>query len=899
MRNAVLVVGTCLALVGACFAQDTPRLTSRAETAIPSQNLGAALKQLAQSRHIQVLYLAAAVRNVRTPGASGQLTVNETLTRLLAGTGLSYRYVDADTVSIVPDQSASVPRQEPSAARERLRDPPKKRDHPSTPATKQAGLKGKHTAKQTRMPDADGGALLQEVLVTGSYIYGEHATASPTSVYTRDDIIATGAGDIYDFMRTLPTTLGDANPLAIAATQHGQASLLNNNSESVGFDLRGLGPQSTLVLINGQRLADGNINGNFVDVSLIPLNAISDIDVVKDSASSIYGSDAVGGVVNIKTLRQFSGSESSVRYGSVTSGARHDIQADQTLGASWSGGTAAFGYEYDDQTPLSAASRSFTASLPGPYTLLPEQMRHGVYASFTESPSSNLKLDGFALYGHRTDRSDEVQSGIVYRSDTDVDQYIGALQAVRTFTYGGVVTGSFDYSGNNTKLNSLTKLLGTSNAFSPYYSPRGRGTLTAASLGYSDRFGRLSGRDIGFAAGVQGREEEFSNTSNLTESYRKSRAVIAEYVELTIPVFSSVTLDGSARHEHYNDFGDTTNPKVGIQWAVGSAVTLAGTYSTSFVAPTLNELVPTGTAAYDPLPDPQKSGPCRPANPAARAGCSVVLFDSGGNPNLQPEKADTWTATARFRPKQVEGLDTSLSFYSIHQRGVINSALSLLPSVLSCLQYAGELGPAIVSSITAQQAQDMFPNAQNLFNLDEAAVSAFCDGRDLNLSRVSTEGADFDLKYSRFFGNVGLKSTVSATRILRYKSAFTSSTPAVSFLNTVNNPLALRLRAGQNVVYDDLSASAFVNYAGAYTDNIVTPAARISSWTTLDIVTTYSRSLGTSDTRRLSFTVGVDNLTNRNPPFVANNTSGFPMYFDGANASPLGRYVYMDVDIRL
>ena len=106
MRIAVVAAAVCLSIVGLSVA-DSAIASVREPTHIAAQGLGPALKQLAQSRGLQVLYLSNTVRNVRTNGANGDMTANEALEQLLSGTGLTYRYLDENTVTVVPVTASS------------------------------------------------------------------------------------------------------------------------------------------------------------------------------------------------------------------------------------------------------------------------------------------------------------------------------------------------------------------------------------------------------------------------------------------------------------------------------------------------------------------------------------------------------------------------------------------------------------------------------------------------------------------------------------------------------------------------------------------------------------------------------------------------------------------------
>src|SRR5262249_15023250 len=141
------------------------------------------------------------------------------------------------------------------------------------------------------------GQKIQEVVVTGTNIRGLTPESSPLTVYTAQDIKNQGATTIDTFVRKLPqnfSSLSAANANGAAA---GIRSPPGDGMGGTSIDLRGLGAGTTLILLNGRRLAP-SFSGTAVDVSLLPLNALDRVEVLTDGASAAYGSDAVGGVVN-------------------------------------------------------------------------------------------------------------------------------------------------------------------------------------------------------------------------------------------------------------------------------------------------------------------------------------------------------------------------------------------------------------------------------------------------------------------------------------------------------------------------------------------------------------------------------------------------------------------------
>ncbi|NMH61357.1 TonB-dependent receptor [Alteromonas ponticola] len=162
---------------------------------------------------------------------------------------------------------------------------------------------------------------VERIAVTGSRI-------KRTDIEGASPIQSINAGDIEDMGYENLQQLLERMP----ATGSGTFSTRNNSQDSTAngtaaVSLRGLGPDATLVLINGRRVAISSfaesITNSFVDINAIPVSAIERIDILKDGASAIYGSDAVAGVVNIILKNDFDGVEATVGYGE-TSGTSYD-----------------------------------------------------------------------------------------------------------------------------------------------------------------------------------------------------------------------------------------------------------------------------------------------------------------------------------------------------------------------------------------------------------------------------------------------------------------------------------------------------------------------------------------------------------------------------------------------
>ena len=284
----------------------------RKPTHIAAQDLGPALKQLAQSRGLQVLYLSNTVRDMRTRGANGDITANEAFDQLLDGTGLTYRYLDENTVTVVPLSDPSVSG-ESGASLPAAAGNPIAADSPApqagTAASNRILLAQAAPASAQQAPPAPADSQpLQEIIVTGSRIAAPNeVSTSPIQVISAQSIQVSGKTDITDIISQLPqiytNDLGQdlGNGTSGLATAGGVATA----------DLRGLGPGRTLVLVDGRRLGVGSPNTAITqpapDLDQIPAGLVDRVEVVTGGASAAYGSDAIAGVVNFIMKRDFEG----------------------------------------------------------------------------------------------------------------------------------------------------------------------------------------------------------------------------------------------------------------------------------------------------------------------------------------------------------------------------------------------------------------------------------------------------------------------------------------------------------------------------------------------------------------------------------------------------------------
>jgi len=173
--------------------------------------------------------------------------------------------------------------------------------------------------------------VLDEVVVTGSYLERDpEKSGSPIEILEADDLRAFGLKGVADITKVLPFNTGSEFN-ADVFTQNLSVGTSN-------FNLRGLGLNSTLVMLNGSRqTVSGGVaddGSTFVDINaLVPINAVSRIEILKDGAAALYGTDAVAGVVNVITRNGVDGFEAEGEFGTTTRSSQEDLVVRALYGA--------------------------------------------------------------------------------------------------------------------------------------------------------------------------------------------------------------------------------------------------------------------------------------------------------------------------------------------------------------------------------------------------------------------------------------------------------------------------------------------------------------------------------------------------------------------------------------
>ena len=260
---------------------------------------------------------------------------------------------------------------------------------------------------------------LQRVEVTGSRIRQvDLETAQPVQVMTQAQIQATGLVTVGDILNNLSSA---------GSPDFSKGGTLTSNRESGGqyANLRNLGSNRLLVLVDGKRWT-ASVDG-YTDMSTIPSSMIERIDILKDGASSIYGSDAIAGVVNIILKKSLEGGQLSLYTGRNQEGDGKNKDFSLSYGAGSDKASLMFGLSHTEQGVVWAKDREITASSYGP-DLFSEGLVQGPWGRIRQVSASG-GATGFNRYLNHTGSWDGTGTGANSRDPNSYHAYTGADDA--------------------------------------------------------------------------------------------------------------------------------------------------------------------------------------------------------------------------------------------------------------------------------------------------------------------------------------------------------------------------------------------------------------------------------------------------------------------------------------
>ena len=409
----------------------------------------------------------------------------------------------------------------------------------------------------------------------------------------------------------------------------------------------------------------------------------------------------------------------------------------------------------------------------------------------------------------------------------------------------------------------------------------------------------LPAGEVYLAIGAELREEDAStNVSRIYEagdtvfgggsadtSTPEPREITEFYAEAVVPLLADVflakglELDFAVRYSDYSDFGDTTNPKVGIKWRPIEEVLVRGSWSEGFRAPGLSELYAGQSRGYDT----GVQDPCRNDNWASLPGCSQQnptpvagsWTVSGGEPSVQPETSESVTAGIVWTPDYLEGLSVTIDYFNIKKENLIfgPSANEVVNDVAN---GGGVYDPALVMR-----------NADGTIDAIRATLS--------NVGEQEISGMDYAVSYllpSTEFGDFGIHW--AASNLQKYKNA--GQERLGRYFQEEGSWTEWRQTLRANWRLDDIQVSYNSSYTGSVTqeENSWAYPEGAEHLKELDPYFVHNiQGAYTFDSFATTVTLGIDNFTDEEPaPVMGDYRNGFDGY--GAITS-VGRYYYLRV----
>ncbi|NIJ35879.1 iron complex outermembrane receptor protein [Sphingopyxis panaciterrae] len=845
--------------------------------------------------------------------------------------------------------------------------------------------------------DPAGAAGDADIVVTGTLLRGAAPTGTNVVGVSRDDVTVSGAANANELLAAIPQ-VGNFMTQPVGTGQFG-APTVRPNIRNLGSS----GGATTLVLMNGHRLVGAGILQTTVDPSIIPPDVIERVEIVPDGGSAIYGSDAIGGVINFITRKRFDGIGANARYGFADN--YQSFDGNVTAGKDWGSGSLFVSYAYawhdniqgidrdystadnsarggtdfrqttcapgnvtDLQSLLSPLLPNINYALPG-FTpgvvnkcdqtdfadIYPRETRHSVFAGLNQQLSDDIEFNMTAYWSRRDTQIRQAQAGFTgtitalnpyFRplsfspaqniAISFADVFGDSLISNQRFDSWGVTPsfaiklgggwqlraeGNYGRSYNLVREGAINAsaatlaLAGTTlaTALNPY-NPSASNPAVLAAIRDFENYGEakqqlaearlvldgslvtIAGGDVRVAIGAEYHYEDLASRISLDRrnvftnaiNSKVSRNVKSVYGELLVPIIGEgngspglrgLQFSGSIRLDDYNDVGSTTNPKIGFNYKPFNDLTIRGNWGTSFHAPSLADTTSTADARAQILLN----------SPFIRPGDSLLNFLrptivlAGGNPNLKPERADTWSLGFDWKPDAVPGLRASATYWNVKFKDAIGLAPFLSPTLYTDQNFASFyiLNPTLAQAQAAvgNLLLNGAPSLASLYpGLPGAGPYVLIDARRNNLGRVNSDGLDFDVAYVRPTGFGSINASFAGTYTLNRETQAIAGGATTD--NLKNGTGRFFFVAGLGGTVGDFTAHASLNHRGGF-PIVATTQDHISSFNTVDLFFSYDLKALLPDT---SLTVNIDNVFDQDPPFFDSQT-GY------TNGGTLGRMI--------
>lgn len=741
---------------------------------------------------------------------------------------------------------------------------------------------GAHAAEaQTATADAIG-AEVSELVVIGSRGAPRLMTdtAVPIDVLSGETLAARGQNDLTKTLEMLSPSFN-----------YPRSSSGPSSTGARSFTLRGLSPDQTLVLVNGQRRHASSIitfnAGAFrgtvpVDLNMIPMTAVGRVEILRDGAGAQYGSDAIAGVVNIVLNNELSGSFGSIQYGETERGQGQTVITAARQGFSLGqGGFLTLSGEVRDRNDTNAAEIDQRFGRVTSTFGDPQSTDIQGVANFELPLGEKTTLFGFATLGKR-----ESEMSPLFRAPNVFPAFYpnGFLPIVNldlkdagaNFGVRGVFAGwkweisdTYGYSdGDYAVSNTVNTSLGVASP-KQFYGGGTRYRQNMVNGTVSRAFAVLAGANL--AAGLEHRYEAYQLVPGEPLSYTLAgaqgfpgfnppspvdvnRTAFSAFIDGELSPIKGLNLGAAGRFEDYSDFGNATTGKVTAFWRPSELVALRAAASTGIRAPSLQQQYFSTVTSQITNNVIQNVG-----NFAVTDPISVAL---GASP-LRAEKSTNYSAGVVLTPGY--SLTFSVDVYGIDIEDRI--------AMTETLQ-----GPQVVAILKAN-------------GVTNAAIARFFN----NASDTRTQGWEATLRWER-----QLTTDARLALTLGYGAFDTDPTriaanpvlPSIPLLGEASIDLVAdgqpRVKALVNaeLSWGDFSFTADVVDFGTHVVSLRTGSTRFPGATTLDLSGAWRVN------NALTITAGVLNATDEYPARVPGEITGRP-YSEFDSVGVNGREYYL------
>ena len=420
-----------------------------------------------------------------------------------------------------------------------------------------------------------------------------------------------------------------------------------------------------------------------------------------------------------------------------------------------------------------------------------------------------------------------------------------------------------------------------------------RGKVTTADARFSRELGDWfgAGRNAAVAVGAEIRREDFLSAANkpVAELLIAStgvdpdslsagtRNVTALYSELSLPITKQLEVTLAGRFDKYSDFGNTTNPKIGIRFQPSKEMLLRGSFSTGFRAPSLYELnasqayTNTGTVSDpDNCPDGKVGINGKPTVLVCKVQFQRL---TGGNLQLQPEKSKNLTLGIVLEP--TANLSVGVDFWWVRVKDTI-SALS----ENTVLADPATFGSYIKRNGAGDLSTDGFSCPGD--------SCGYLDLRQQNLGGTNANGADLSVLFRQGLGSMGkLSLGLNSTYMTKFEYQDFKGGPWNQNVGVYSgsNPV-FRWQHAATATWNmgNLTVGGIAHYKSGYVDQ--DPSNKVNQYATMDAFVSWNA------WKTLNLTFGIKNLTDRDPPY-SNQDEVFQANYDPRFSSVVGRTYYL------